>query len=149
MKLKAAALGLLFLTVFVSVISATPQDQPNMVAARADLNIAKRELMVAEHNKGGHRAKAIEYINAAIVQINKGIAYSRRNNHAQSTTINEIFASANVPDQPHMRAALDSLKSAKGKLENATADKGGHRVKAIELINLAIDEVNKGIAAAS
>jgi hypothetical protein len=146
MKFKAAALGLL---VFSVLVSALAQDQPNMVAARADLNIAKRELMVATHNKGGHRAKAIEYINAAIVQINKGIAYSRRNNHAQITTSNELFASPTAPDQPHMRAALDSLKSAKGKLENAANDKGGHRVKAIELIKLAIDEVNKGIAVAS
>ena len=145
MKIKAAALALLVLSVFGVVTYA--QDQPNMVAARADLNIAKRELMVAEHNKGGHRAKAIEYINSAIVQINKGINYSRRNNHAQSTDTNEIFSAPAVPDQPHMRAALDSLKSAKGKLENAASDKGGHRVKAMELIDQAIDEVKKGIDA--
>ena len=48
-----------------------------------------------------------------------------------------------------MRAALDSLKSAKGKLQNANNDKGGDRAKAMELIDLAIDEINKGIAAAS
>ena len=146
MKLKSAALGLLVLTMFGTAVA---QDQPNMVAARADLNIAKRELMVAEHNKGGHRAKAIEYINSAIVQINKGIAYARRHNHAQATSIDEVFSAPVVPDQPHMRAALDSLKSAKGKLQNANNDKGGHRAKAMELIDLAIDEVNKGITAAS
>ena len=120
-----------------------------MVAARADLNIAKRELMVAEQNKGGHRAKAIEYINSAIVQINKGITYARKHNHAQAILAEELFSSANVPDQPHMRAALDSLKSAKGKLLNANNDKGGHRGKALELIDKAIDEVNQGMAAAS
>ena len=147
MKLKAAAFGLLLLTVFARVVSA--QDQPNMVAARGDLNVAKRELMVAEHNKGGHRAKAIEYINSAIVQINKGIAFARRHNHAQATNIDKVFSAPFTPDQPHMRAALDSLKSAKGKLLNANNDKGGHRAKAIELIDMAIDEVNRGIAAAS
>ncbi len=146
MKFKAA-LGLLLLTVFAGVVSAVPQDQPNMVGARADLNIAKRELMVAEHNKGGHRAKAIEYINGAIVEINKGITYARKHNHVQAITA-EIFSSANVPDQPHMQAALDSLKSTKGKLLNANNDKGGHRGKALGLIDLAIDEVNKGMAAA-
>jgi hypothetical protein len=49
--------------------------------------------------------------------------------------------------QPHMTAALASLESAKASLEKATADKGGHRVKAIELINSAIEEVKKGIEA--
>ena len=147
MKLKTAA-GLLFLTV-IGVVSAVAQDQPNMVAARADLNIAKRELMVAEHNKGGHRAKAIEYVNAAIVEINKGITYARKHNHAEAKSLNEVFATAPVPDQPHMQAALDSLKSAKGKLLNANNDKGGHRGKALELIDKAIDEVNQGIAAAN
>jgi hypothetical protein len=44
-----------------------------------------------------------------------------------------------------MTAALSSLETAKAELEKATADKGGHRVKAIELINSAIDEVRKGI----
>src|SRR5262245_8882213 len=116
MKLKSAALGLFFLIVLAGVVSAVPQDQPNMVAARADLNIAKRELMVADHNKGGYRAKAIEYINSAIVEINKGITYARKHNHAQSTALEEVFSSATAPDQPHMRAALDSLNSAKGKL---------------------------------
>ena len=145
MKLKVAA-SLLFLTV-LGVVSAVAQDQPNMVGARADLNIAKRELMVAEHNKGGHRAKAIELINSAIVEINKGITYARKHNHAEATKLNEVFASAPEPDQPHMQAALDSLKSARGKLVNANNDKGGHRANALRLINQAIDEVNAGIAA--
>ena len=145
MKLKLAGLSLLVLTMFATAVA---QDQPNMVAARADLNIAKRELMVAEHNKGGHRVKAMKYINSAIVQINKGIAYARKHNHAQVIIDDEEFSAAVVPDQTHMRAALDSLKSAKGKLQNANNDKGGHRAKAMELIDLAIDEVNKGIAAA-
>lgn len=48
--------------------------------------------------------------------------------------------------QPHMRAALNSLQTAKNQLQNATADKGGHRAKAIDLVNAAIAEVNRGIA---
>jgi len=47
--------------------------------------------------------------------------------------------------QPHMTAALSSLETAKAELEKANADKGGHRAKAIELINSAIEEVRKGI----
>ncbi len=48
--------------------------------------------------------------------------------------------------QPAMRAALQNLRQAKDNLQNATADKGGHRVKALGLINEAIAEVEKGIA---
>ncbi len=51
-----------------------------------------------------------------------------------------------VPDQPHMQAARSSLQTAKSELQKATPDKGGHRVKAIALVNSAIAEVNAGIA---
>ncbi|MEO8558933.1 MAG: hypothetical protein ABI439_07715 [Rhodospirillales bacterium] len=47
--------------------------------------------------------------------------------------------------QPLMQRALDSLRSAKTQLQNATADKGGHRAKAIQYINSAIAEVEAGI----
>jgi hypothetical protein len=47
--------------------------------------------------------------------------------------------------QPRMREALAQLQSALGSLEKATADKGGHRVKAIQLTKDAIEEVKKGI----
>lgn len=49
-------------------------------------------------------------------------------------------------DQPHMQAALDHLKAAKVELEKADEDKGGHRAKAIRLVNDAIVQVEKGIA---
>lgn len=51
--------------------------------------------------------------------------------------------------QPHMRAALDALRNAKRHLELAEADKGGHRVKAVELVNGAITETEAGIAYAA
>ena len=49
-------------------------------------------------------------------------------------------------DQPHMQAALEHLRAAKVELEAATADKGGHRAKAIALTNDAIAETERGIA---
>ncbi len=48
--------------------------------------------------------------------------------------------------QPNMKAALEHLRAAKESLEKATADKGGHRAKAIEQVNQAIEQVEKGIA---
>ena len=120
-------------------------DQPFMEKARANLQGAKAELQSAEHNKGGHRAKALEYVNAAISEVNQGIRFAREHNHATAPA--NIFTEAAGPDQPHMQAALTNLETAKTNLQQATADKGGHRAKAIDLVNQAIDEVKKGIAA--
>ncbi|HVM82738.1 MAG TPA: hypothetical protein VMW18_02530 [Candidatus Binatia bacterium] len=52
-----------------------------------------------------------------------------------------------IAAQPHMQNALHALRNAKGELEVALADKAGHRVKAIDLVNQAIGEVEVGIAA--
>ena len=54
-----------------------------------------------------------------------------------------------VAEQPHMAGALEHLRHAKGELERADADKGGHRVAAIQLVNQAIAEVEAGIAYAA
>jgi hypothetical protein len=47
--------------------------------------------------------------------------------------------------QSHMKAALNALRNARSELEMASANKGGHRRKAIDLVNRAITEVKKGI----
>lgn len=47
--------------------------------------------------------------------------------------------------QPKMQDALRHLEEARESLKAATSDKGGHRVKAIKLVNEAIDEVKAGI----
>jgi len=49
--------------------------------------------------------------------------------------------------QPHMIAALDHLKAARSELEMAEHDKGGHREKALDLVDRAIAQTNKGIEA--
>lgn len=47
--------------------------------------------------------------------------------------------------QPHMQAALTNLRQARTNLVRASPDKGGHRERAIELVDDAIKEVEKGI----
>ncbi len=49
--------------------------------------------------------------------------------------------------QPHMQRAIDELRAARAELESAAHDKGGHRVRALRLVDEAIGEVNRGIAA--
>jgi hypothetical protein len=119
----------------IVVANALPPDQPFMEAARTDLQRARAELQLATRDKGGHRGKAVSLVSQAIGQVTAGIDYAKRHNHA-------------APDQPHMQAALDALRSAQTNLEKATADKGGHRAKAMDLVKQAIDEVKLGIAAA-
>ena len=47
--------------------------------------------------------------------------------------------------QPHMVAARNHLRNARQQLRDAMADKGGHREKAMGLIDGAIGEVDAGI----
>ena len=48
--------------------------------------------------------------------------------------------------QPHMGESLTLLQSARAELAAATPNKGGHREKALGLIDSAIAEVRAGIA---
>jgi hypothetical protein len=54
-----------------------------------------------------------------------------------------------VAAQPHMQNALAALQNARAELQVAEANKAGHRVNAIRLVNEAIGEVQAGIAAGS
>jgi len=47
--------------------------------------------------------------------------------------------------QPHMDSALGYLQSARGELEKATPNKGGHRERAIQLVDQALVQVREGI----
>jgi hypothetical protein len=48
--------------------------------------------------------------------------------------------------QPHMAETISLLQSARGELAAATPNKGGHRERALGLIDQAISEVRAGIA---
>lgn len=56
-----------------------------------------------------------------------------------------MTGTANAEPQPAMRNALQHLKQAEGALQNGTADKGGHRVKALGLVRSAISELQAGV----
>lgn len=140
--MKARIALAIFSLLAMGVIASAAPDQPFMRAARADLVTARRELQKATPDKGGHRVKAIALVNKAIAEVDAGIAWDRRHNHAAA------FVIAGTPDQPHMTAALAALESARNNLDRAAADKGGHRGNALDIIKDAIDEVKKGIDAA-
>lgn len=54
-------------------------------------------------------------------------------------------AAQTAAQQPHMKEALEALRTAKKHLDLAEADKGGHRAKAIELVTNAITETQAAI----
>jgi len=56
-----------------------------------------------------------------------------------------VAGCASGSGQPHMVAARDELRAARGELEAAEANKGGHRERAIALVDDAINQVNEGI----
>jgi len=51
--------------------------------------------------------------------------------------------------QPMMEIALNNLARAEKALSNAAWNKGGHRVKALRHVRLAIQETKKGMAVAN
>ena len=66
-----------------AVLSTTAQGQekerhPRMHAAIRELREAKRELEKADHDFGGHRAKAIEAIDVAIIQLEKALKFDAK-----------------------------------------------------------------------
>lgn len=48
--------------------------------------------------------------------------------------------------EPHMSAALGHLEQAKAELEKAAPNKGGHREKALQLVDQAMQQVKAGEA---
>lgn len=48
--------------------------------------------------------------------------------------------------EPHMSASLGHLEKAKAELEKASSDKGGHREKAMQLVDQAMEQVKEGEA---
>jgi len=52
---------------------------------------------------------------------------------------------ANPPMDPEIHAAMKALQEAKHHLEGAQHDFGGHRVKALEHVNQALDELREAM----
>jgi len=56
-----------------------------------------------------------------------------------------FMAGVAVGAQPRMEAALRALETARVELEAADKNKGGHREKALKLVDQAIHQVREGI----
>jgi alpha-D-ribose 1-methylphosphonate 5-triphosphate synthase subunit PhnL len=70
--------------------------------------------------------------------------HPQQNLLAQPIT-NPAAQQKSVPQQPHMSAALEHLKLAEREIDEAEADQGGHRQRAVQLVRQAIAEVQAGM----
>ena len=59
-----------------------------------------------------------------------------------------LLSTPAMAEQPYMQGALRALQNARASLETAAANKGGHREKAIQLVDEAIRQVKVGMVAA-
>jgi hypothetical protein len=57
----------------------------------------------------------------------------------------EVVVRSAAADQPNMQVAREHLVQARESLERAVPNKGGHRERAIELVDRALAQVNEGI----
>lgn len=113
-------------------------DQPDMYAARNDLQQAINSLHAAQDDKGGHRVTAIDLAQQAIDQVNQGIQFAGGPPDGYFPPPPPQFGPAMVSGNGYLQAAADELRTAR-------EDKGGHRVAALRLTQQAINEVNQGI----
>jgi hypothetical protein len=60
-------------------------------------------------------------------------------------SISTLGLSSAFARQPRMDSALEHLRAARAELQAAEANKGGHRERALELVNRAIAQVEEGI----
>lgn len=68
------ALSVLMFGFLSAAKPAMAEDQAHMQRALAALQTAQSELQAAAHDKGGHRARALEIVGRAINQVQMGIA---------------------------------------------------------------------------
>ncbi len=59
-------------------LHAVPERQPHMQNALRALQNAEEQLEKAEHDKGGHREKALDDVKAALAEVREGISYDKK-----------------------------------------------------------------------
>lgn len=75
-KIRLSVFALCFLVIFGAGVAVGRASQPYMVSARTYLNYALSQLEQAKADKGGHRVNAINYVKAALHEVNLGIQYA-------------------------------------------------------------------------
>ena len=77
MKTLRTSFAILTAIAAMGLVSARA-DQPQMRDALRALQAARNHLQAASHDKGGHRVKALEHVNQAIAEVERGMEFDRR-----------------------------------------------------------------------
>lgn len=130
-----------------SVLPALGKTDPYMKSTRTQLMKARAHLFAGEKDKGGHREQAVAFTSAAIDEVT---AAMKSSHHASASDASEVSTTNTFAEVgSHMRKALIHLKQAKENLGAAAPDAAGRKAKAMELIDKAIEQVEKAHAAAA
>lgn len=121
---------------------------PYLKSTRTQLMKARAHLFAGEADKGGFRAQAIAFTSAAIDEVTAAMKSSHHHHARRQTEVARIASTGGaIIEGSHMRKALIHLKQAKENLGAAAPDQGGHRAKAMEMIDKSIEAVEKANAA--
>jgi len=71
------AIPLVAATAVLAFACASYADQPHMQSALQSLIDAKLQLQKADHDKGGHRARAEQLVSQALAEVRAGIEFDR------------------------------------------------------------------------
>ena len=150
MKSKNLLTILAAVVIVASLAASVSADQPQMQAAKVNLEKAQDALQKATADKGGHRQLAMDLVARSITAVNNGIEYDRthftpRRRHDSDFDEGSFLPTATLVDQPHMMNARAHLQNAIANLERASEDKGGYRRQALGFARQALTEVNAGI----
>jgi hypothetical protein len=118
---------------------AAPKHLP-LHRALHELRECRMELKDAAHDFGGHRAKALEAVDAAIRQIDRALEGAGDNIKGIKLTF-DPDRYKKYKHHPHIHHAIHELREARAELKNAHHDFGGHREKAIKDIDYAIEQL--------
>jgi len=102
----------------------------------AELRNARTELQEARHDFGGHRVKALQEVDAAIVQLEKALLFADDKHPFKGTPT--VDRARKYEHFPHIHQALHELRETRTELKEARHDFGGHRVQALKDVNATI-----------
>lgn len=133
-------------------------NEPHMASALEHLKNADQKLSGATSDKGGHRVKAMQALEQAMSQVEQGIQYAKTQGSNNNSGAGQPLASSvqavqtarqvaqqNQQIEPNMSAALQELAEADQDLQQASTNKGGHRMQGMQLTEQAMSEVEQGI----
>ena len=121
---------------------ARAEEHPRLHAALYEMREARTELKEAKHDFGGHRAKALEALDAAINQVEKALK-AVDDNVKGLEPAKEVYKE--YVNHPHIRHALVEAKEARTFLKDAAHDYKGHREKAVEALDEVVVQLGKAL----